>query len=166
MKYIFDFDRTLFDTEALKREISRRRLSKLQGKPEVWDFISPADFLYEDTTHYLQKNNFQKCSVLTMYEPRLGPHAEAYQTRKVHDSGITQYVDQVVVMRGLKGPYVSKMSREDPVVFVDDSVEQLTSAAHMCPQALCVQMVRSGTERQETFPVITSLEELDTIIDT
>ena len=148
MKYFLDFDRVLFDHDALKTAIQARQLEHLYAEPTLWDQLSPADFLYDDVSEFLAALPIAKTVVISAYTARIGPNAAVYQDRKLAESGIGDLVSEVVVMDGPKAPYIAdRLSAGESGFFVDDKRRYVEEVAVACPSVTCVQLLRPGAER-------------------
>jgi len=163
MRYILDFDRTLFSTE---RFVSAAMLDEQDGSrltASIWDTYDASSFLYDDTIPFLESLTPAQVIILTAWSERFGPQVYDFQTAKVERSGVAKYVSQVVLVSGDKGPHIGKLLTSEPTVFVDDKIAQLLSAKEHCPELTVVQMIRpsvSGLATHPSVPVITSLKEL------
>ena len=166
MKYILDFDGTLFNTKGLTEAVIEAQLTDIHTTPEVFDQLSPRDFLYEDTIDFLSRCTDQ-VYILTMMSPVDGPYYKEFQHRKVNDSGIGEYVTEIVYMEGLKGDSVTRLA-EGSTVFLDDRYAQLASVAETCPEVRVVQMLRPDLDR-EVYPgvaIVHNLTEFEDLVKT
>lgn len=172
MKYFLDFDRVLFDHDALRQAIQAEQVEHLYAEPALWDVLTPADFLYDDVPDFLAKLPTADTVVISAYTARIGPNAAAYQDRKLAESGIGNYVSEVVVMDGPKAPHIAARTT-DLAYFIDDKrryVEEVTSA---CPNVTCIQLLRPGAQRTKfddvtkpdlVIPVVPDLVEVAAIM--
>ena len=167
MRYSFDFDRTLFATEDLYEAAREIRMQPNWATPQVWDTLDASSFLYPDTITFLEALERQKIVLLTAWDPVLGPQAYEFQKAKVEKSGISKYVDQIVLMEGNKGMHIQELYDGTPTVFVDDKVEHLLAAKECCPDVRVIQMVRpsnAGLPTDASVQVVTDLAELSDVM--
>lgn len=174
MKYIFDVDETLFDTEKFRQDAEPYKADGTWVTPGIWDVLDAADYLYPDVLSYIESLGKENVILLTAVTPDLGPESEAFQKAKVEQSGLFKLASQTIFMEGLKGPHIKELAASSgPMVFVDDREIQLQSAREYAPEVLAVRMERkltTGGGQFESipglseFPKITSLEALDTVI--
>ena len=168
MDFIFDFDRTLFDTAHFVNEAAPYKESGLYITPAIWDILDATTFVYSDVLSFLQKIGKEHSTILTAMTPTLGPLAREFQKAKLERSGVSAYTRQVIFMEGKKGKYVKEIFSGKPTIFVDDTLEQLQSVKAFCPEVVCIQIIRPNSEgRSEVssssdIPTVTSLQELET----
>jgi hypothetical protein len=163
MRYILDFDRTLFSTERFISAAALDVQDSSRLTASIWDTYDASSFLYEDTIPFLESLSPEKVVILTAWSERFGPQVYDFQTAKVERSGVTKYVSEVELVSGDKGPHIRKLLTSEPTVFVDDKIAQLLSAKEHCPEVTVVQMIRpsvSGLPTHPSVPIITSLKEL------
>lgn len=166
MKYIFDFDHTLFNNDLFREASAAYVESGLWVTPAIWNILEARSFLYEDTVDFLTSLQKEDVRILTAMSPALGSDARNFQKVKLEKSGLAKYVSEIIFMEGDKGPYVQEMHDGTPTVFVDDKLAHLVSVKKMCPKVHVVQMVRPGLEDRipvsmvKEIPVISSLSEL------
>lgn len=173
MKIILDFDRVLFDHDALRLVMKKRGLEEFYAHSDLWDHISPADFLYEDAITFLESYEKESIVILSAYTARVGPDAEQYQTRKVFEAGIENLVSEIIIMDGAKSPYVCKYKNEK-TFFVDDKRLYVEEVSKNCPEVSSVQLLRPDAERtkndieeqDKNLPilVVENLQQVDVII--
>jgi FMN phosphatase YigB (HAD superfamily) len=147
-----DFDRTLFDTgqfyEWLGEKVDERILELTSGT------IAPPDFpamLYPDTVPFLLEVRKNYHLVLLTYTAHI---TRALQEKKVFGSGLTAYVDDVLIVSGERGSggkakEVEHLAGEsDNVsathVFVDDRPENISEVKELNPAVLCIRIDRAG----------------------
>jgi len=173
MKLILDFDRVLFDHDALRAAMEQKSLAHLYAEPELWDHIHPSDFLYADVIPFLSSYKKADITIVSAYTARIGTNAEVYQKRKIVESGITDYVQDIVIMDGSKAPHVSA-STADRAIFVDDKRTYVEEVFNLCTGVTAVQLLRPNAERAKndvigdvTLPiaVVHDLAELSAIIE-
>jgi hypothetical protein len=171
MKYLVDFDRTLFDFEALKAQVTSDEKHDLVGMVEFWEHYTATDFLFPDVLSWLEDKGKDAVHVLTAFSPYLGAEAEAYQREKIHSGGFNELVGAITVMEGEKGLAAAKIAERflphEPIVFIDDWDEQCASVKKYLPQAHCFLISRYGVV-PEVVPagvtVVSSLREVDGIM--
>ena len=173
MKYILDLDHTLLDTTAFADALAKDGRGDEPVNPRMWYDYSAADYLYSDVVPWLQRIQTADILLLTAYTPALGLEAEAYQRAKVDSSGLAALVSEVVFMEGLKGVVAAEIAKQfpphEPIVFVDDRVEQCLSVKAALPHALCCVMRRDSETKTtaptlEGMPVVHTLADVDAII--
>ena len=180
MTYFLDFDRTLFDTEALYAYLLDNALvpepyattlrDRFPGKAdyssEPWKLFNaalergdfqyvpdhPERFLYPDTLDFLQKHG-SLSTVVTVGLLNI-------QQAKVEATGVAALVADVVYAGFREKGEVLK--ERYPVAlpdafYVDDSLTQLDSVARHCPWLTLYEMRRDGKEGSGTYPVVHSL---------
>jgi len=166
MKYILDFDSTLFNTDLFREKVKTDGREGMLMTPKIWNFYNARDFLYPDTIEFLQSKEKDNLIILTAMSPVPTRAACEYQKEKLKNARMEEFVDRVVVMEGDKGPYVKELCSGGGAIFVDDRAEHLISAKKLCQDVLCFLMVREGLIREsnENVAKVTSLAELDTMI--
>ena len=143
-----DFDRTLFDTEQFYDWLGDSVDSRIRDL--VLGTITPPDFasmLYPDTLSFLQRTQGTHRLVLLTHIAN-----PALQEKKIHESGISPYMDDVLIVTGehadiAKGraakEYLSKSS--DLItghIFVDDNPENISQMKALNPSMTCVRIDR------------------------
>lgn len=174
MKYVFDFDRTLFDVARLYDSLERQNLRHLAGSLESLPYLDVESLLYADVRAYLASKDPSDCFILSSSSGLTGEWEAAYQRAKIDASGVTELVSEVLVMQGEKGPALagiaSRFPPTEPLVFVDDRIEQCLSVRASVPQAICCLMVRDqsvigDTSAVQGIPVVHTLAAVDAIIE-
>jgi hypothetical protein len=168
MRYILDFDHTLFDTSQFITDVCSAGLTREQYiSPEIWERFDASAYLYDDVLPFLRVVGKDQVQILTAITPELGPHSAAFQRAKLDRSGIGAYVHSVHFMEGLKGTHVAKLYDQSPTIFVDDRHDQLRSVVQICPEVQVVEIVRTKVTSENSAPpqaqqwhVINSLVEL------
>lgn len=166
MKYILDFDHTLYEVSRFKEDAASYKTDGTWVTPAIWDILDAKNYFYEDVFSFIQKQGKGNVTILTAMTPSLGPLAREFQKAKLEKSGIAALVGEIVFMEGEKGPFVKDLYDNTPTVFVDDTFAHLVSAKQHCPDVHAVQMVRPGLEDRgeistsPSIPVISSLREL------
>lgn len=173
MKYLLDFDRTLMDTDRLGAAARLEEKLHLVGTPDFWDHYQATDFLYADVLAWLRAKDTADVHILTAYKPSQGELAKLYQEGKIGSGGFSDHVGGVTVMDGQKGPVAAAIAKQwlpsEPIVFVDDLLEQCLSVKEALPEAHCFLMCRGGARVEALLPpgltTVCSLLEVDVIMD-
>jgi hypothetical protein len=173
MIFAFDFDRTLFDTDADMAAITAENATHLIGDPAVNHVVDPTPFLYGDTIPFLASHERSRLYIVSAVTARYGPLAEAYQRDKIVRTGVASLVNEVLLTGDSKVAALSSLLekyRHEHVVFIDDKTDVLLEVLHALPELVCVHMVRKGAKRMsdvtlpEHIPVIQSLAGLASIV--
>jgi uncharacterized Rossmann fold enzyme len=173
MKYILDFDKTLFDTPACYAHIADTKNHNFEFTPELWEEFSSCEFLYNDVLDWVTSKDKEDLYILTAITPEQSGQATEYQKAKLLCSKLTELVTDTVFMVGAKGEYVrdiiGKFPAEESVVFVDDKIEQCLSVKEVCPEIICCLMVRDkdvigDVKEVQNIKVVYSLSDVDVII--
>lgn len=166
-----DFDRTLFDTEQLYGWLEGRdERYLLEEKIKGPDFAS---MLYSDALPFLK--TARDAHFLVLLTSTANP---LVQKKKIDGSGVTPYLDDVIMVDGVKGNYSGKGSaakeylqeRESESgrhVFVDDTLGSVSEVKMLNPKVRCVWISREQSEKKISAPglfppddVISTLSEL------
>ena len=168
MRYIFDFDHTLFDTDRFSVAAEPYKADGLWVTPAIWDILDASSFFYADTVPFLENLDPTDVTLLTAWTPVLGSEAYEFQKVKVERSGIQDLLTEVQIVEGDKGSHVRELYDGRATVFVDDRVDHLLSAKKHCPDVQVVQMIRPGVgdlPTDQAVPVISNLNELSNVIN-
>ncbi len=183
MTYFLDFDRTLFDTEALYAYLLENALvpepyattlrDRFPGRADYssapWKLFNaalergdfqyvpdhPERFLYPDTLDFLRTHG-SASTVVTVGLIKI-------QQAKVEATGVASLVSDVVYAGLREKGEVLKERYPTPLsdaLYIDDSLTQLDSVARHCPWLTLYEMRRDGKEGSGKYPVIRNLEEL------
>ena len=159
------------DTDRLRDAALFEEKSHLVGNPDFWDHYQATDFLYDDVLAWLRAKDTADVHILTAYKPSQGELAKLYQEGKIGSGGFSDHVGGVTVMDGQKGPVAAAIAKQwlpsEPIVFVDDLVEQCLSVMGALPEAHCFLMCRNGRPEMALPPGLTpvcSLLEVDAMI--
>jgi FMN phosphatase YigB (HAD superfamily) len=167
----FDFDRTLFDTDADVVAMTSQGVADRIGDPYVNTIVDPTPFLYPDTIPFLESYNRRCLYVVSAITARYGPLAEAYQKDKIARTGVEAHVSEVLLTGDSKVAALSSLvekHRGEQVVFIDDKTDVILEVYEALPEVVCIHMVRAGAKRMsETslpgrIPVVHSLAECAT----
>lgn len=168
MKYILDYDRTLFDTQALYDALDRDGVGRRTVTPAIWQDYQVADFLYPDTVPFLQRHQPSDLIILTAYNPAYGPEAKAYQVTKVEQSPVIDLVSQIHYVPGDKGQtarqIVADHDSDQAFVFVDDVLQHCQAVQAAVPACRCFLMQRQPSDVSPS-PGITAISSLDELTD-
>lgn len=174
MKYILDFDHTLFDTERFAQTVREDNRADLLITPTIWQFYAVRDFLYDDVLPWMQSKTPASLHILTAMTPEYGPLSCAFQKEKLHSGKFEEFVSDITFMVGEKGETAAEIASQFPphetTVFVDDRIEQCLSVQQALPQAVCCLMVRDASQIGDVktvrgIHVVHTLAEVDGIIE-
>jgi len=167
MRYVLDFDRTLFDTERSYVRFEERGL--VAGDPAAWEVLDSAEFLYPDTRQFLERTRgVHPMAVLTFADTETyGPANSVFQRTAV-ERAVGQYVDEIVCTEDPdKSKHVSLFRSGEPVVFLDDTPAMLECVAAAHPHVLCVHVRRPETKHYDTetsFVTVSSLDDIEAVL--
>ena len=173
MKYILDFDRTLFNSPACYQYITEQK-GEFEFTAEALADIEVCQFLYDDVISWLNTESKADLYILTAISPKYGPSAGDFQREKLFCSQVVDAVKDVVFMEGLKGEPVAEIAKQfpphEPLVFVDDRIEQCLSVKSAAPEAVCCLMVRDPAVVGEVsevqgIKIVHCLADVDAIIE-
>ena len=166
MKYILDFDRTIFDTDRLYKELESTGNRDLAGTIESLDKLNVPDLIFADAIKFISMHNKLDIVVVTSCLGKTAVWDKSYQEEKIKRSGIRDLVGVVDVVVGEKPKAVLKHIQTDRCVFVDDMEKHLLSVKKAIPEIICVQISRTKNldEKTSEFVQISTLAELDVII--
>lgn len=170
MKFILDFDYTLYEVSRFKEAALPYKEDGMWLTPAIWDKLDATSFFYPDTLDFIQRQGKENVVILSAMTPALGPQAREFQKAKLARSGIGEFVSDVIVMEGDKGPYVKDLYTGEPTVFVDDTLLHLYSSQRHCPEVGTVQIIREdavGRGEVSThidIPVVATLTELEELL--
>lgn len=174
MKYILDFDRTLFDVEALYQQLDRTNARHLAGTTDSFKTVSMADLLYPDVTDWLQQKPIEDLYILSSSSGLTGEWERDYQREKIIATGVGALVAEVIVVQGEKGGSAAEIAKRFPpsdrIVFIDDRIEQCLSVQMCVPRAQCCLMVRNkdvigDISQVRGIQVVHDLSTVDAIIN-
>jgi FMN phosphatase YigB (HAD superfamily) len=143
----FDFDRTLFDTDAYHRAVSENGLQHLAVTPELFTKLNPAPFLFSDVHVFLKTQSRDTVYIVSAISPELGPHAGEYQREKIRATGMFEQVRDVILVIGTKAPALLELVKNHPnetIWFVDDKEENLIDARACSPWVRPLRIARNG----------------------
>jgi NAD(P)-dependent dehydrogenase (short-subunit alcohol dehydrogenase family) len=169
MKYILDFDRTLFDVDTLYEQLARCRQSHLAGTIESFAHVAIADLLFSDVPQFLSDKKPADVYILSSVSGLSGQWETDYQTAKIAASGLAEQVAAVQVVSGEKGVAAASIAAgfpsAEPIVFVDDRIEHCLSVQAAVPEAHCWLIVLRPSiigdrKSVQGIPVVHSLSEV------
>lgn len=170
MKYIFDFDRTLFDTDAFKAE-QRKRLVVNSVRP--LEGVSLSTYVFEDAFKFLREHDKGDMCIVSSCSGFNGVSSLTFQKAKIEGSGVTEYVSAFYVVPEGKEETLKNLSLQPDAVFVDDMTKHLYAAREARRDLRVVRIARDAVTTKESpdtsdsaIPVVTNLLELDAIIET
>lgn len=145
-----DFDRTLFDTDAFYLWLGPNRVERLA---QVVSSATPAPdfrtYLYPDTIDFLRTAHKTHRLVLLTYTVNT-----ALQEKKVRESGVLPFFDDVLMAQGEEGNRTGKGTLAHAYVaakgasghehlFVDDTPQNIDEVKRMNPAIRCVRIDRT-----------------------
>ncbi len=187
MKYFFDFDRTVFDTESFKHAYEKRpSIQELlhQAKEALKEFFgnkrsSSRYRIFSRTIGtYLSHRRFGfvpeelKEYLYPDAAAFLAAHSEdctivtygvrAFITAKVANALTSYPLGDIVYTPRKKGRRLRRLTegKDGPFIFVDDAHFQLESVGKVCPDIKLYEIRRDGHKGDGRWPVIRSFEEL------
>ncbi|HRH55702.1 MAG TPA: diacylglycerol kinase family protein [Candidatus Paceibacterota bacterium] len=187
MRYFFDFDRTVFNTPAFKKDFARHpslRELLAQAKAIVLEVFDPnkKTSLRRIVTRTLGTYASHRRFGFTPLELKeyLYPDAveffskygkdcvivtygvQAFITAKVANALSDFSLADVVYTSRKKGRTIKRLTKghQGPFVFVDDAHFQLESVSKVCPDVEVIEIRRDGNPGDGRWPVIRSFDEL------
>jgi FMN phosphatase YigB (HAD superfamily) len=169
MKYLFfDFDRTLFDTEAFYNTIERL---VLQGDGVFHQIHSLESFLYPGTKDVLQSLVTKGHTlILVTYGLRAVQETKFLRCNIGHYFTETFYVEQGSKAKVIKD-YCKQLPEPLPqenIIFIDDTISHLEFFKQKIPSARAFRMCRPGAKGNEIvdqrFKTIIDLREIETYL--
>ena len=157
MRYFIDFDRTIFDTPAFKKELSfRKRTLAVFFRHGRFIFLPDElrKFLYPEVEDFFAKHGHE--ITIVTYGVKM------FITAKVAATLADFPVDAIVYTHKKKGHVLRKLiaKEEGPYAFIDDMVFQLESVSKRCPTVKVFEMRRDGRAGDGRWPVVHSLNDL------
>jgi len=166
MKYILDFDRTLFDTELLYEAFARDGIDRNILEPVIWESYQAKDYLYSDTLPFLNQHDPSDLIILSAYGTKYGPQVRQYQQGKVEQKPITDLVSQIHFVEHDKATMMQTIAAscnpDDQLVFVDDLIEHCVAVQTAIPNCQCYLIQRNNATQSlpDGITVIQSLTQL------
>lgn len=172
MKYLVDFDHTLFDTSAFVEEVIADGREEILVTPAIWQWYDVRAFLYDDVLSWLASKAKEDVYILSAMTPELGPESCTFQREKIASGKFESLISDTILVVGLKGKaareIASQFPASEPTVFIDDRLEQCLSVKEALPEAHCFLMLREGRSAtpHAAIPMVTNLEMVDAIMKT
>jgi len=169
MKYILDFDRTILDTDSLKKIQADKFGLDVLGTLDSFEDINIEGLFFEDAVEFLQSHKKQDMCVVTSCTGITGICWPEFQKKKLELSNIKKYVDDVFVVPKQKDEVIRRISKGGPAIFVDDYVVYLDLVKEKVPGVETVHLLRDNILKSEEksrykHKEIKLLTELDAII--
>lgn len=170
MKYILDFDRTLFDADALLADFRKDQVDLTALTAATLAPYTMADYLYPDVLDFLGRKNPQDVYILTALSVKYGERILEYQTAKVEQEPLLGLIKEVVYTEKDKGEPARKITTQftqpETVVFVDDLISNCLAVKASLPRAKCFLMVREPGEvgdicSQRGIPIVHTMAEVE-----
>lgn len=165
MKYILDFDRTVFDMESLYQAIAKQNPDATLGTVESLEGIDLEQFLFADALEFFVQHAAENIEIVSSGFGLTGQWELAYQTEKIRRSNVTQYVAKSHVVTDSKIAEIKQIAESaKEVVYVDDHPENIANALENIDGLQVVYIDRSGEGKVITgAATISLLTELDKI---
>lgn len=187
MKYFFDFDRTVFDTESFKRAYAKRPgLSGLwqQAKDVVREFFGSSrsiskrrvfartlgtflshrrlGFFPEELRDFVYPDAARFLATHSAESTIVTYGVRAFITAKVTNALTSFPLGDIIYTPRKKGRTIRRLTQksEGPFTFVDDAHFQLASVHRACPNVRVIEIRRDGQDGDGRWPVIRSFDEL------
>ena len=166
MKYLLDFDRTVFDMEGLYKAIDRHNPDAVLGSVESLEGIDLEGLLFPDAIEFFNTHPKEQMEIVSSGFGLTGQWEVSYQQKKIELSGVAKYVNAIHVVADSKISTIKRIAREcDDVTYVDDHPENVQNAIQHIPGLSVVYLDRTGKGVQIAGATsITSFAELDAII--
>lgn len=170
MKYILDFDRTLFDADALLADLEKDQVDFSQLGPEVLEGRPSEQYLYPDALEFLRTKNREDVYILTALSTRYGDRILEFQKAKVEQEPILSLVQEMKYTEREKGDpardIAKQFSQSDTVVFVDDVLANCLAVKAALPKVKCFLLVRDRDVvgdilSERGIPIVHTLAEVD-----
>ena len=166
MKYILDFDRTVFDMDALYEKIESVNPGVEVGTVESLKDINLEELLFPDALDFFSLQDQENIQIVSSSFGLTGQWDLEYQKIKIEKSNVAQYVSDVHVVADSKISTIKRIARNvDQAVYVDDHPEHVLNAMQHI-SGLTVVYINRKNEQPEIPGVktIRSLAELEGII--
>jgi len=162
MKYLLDFDRTVFDMEGLYQAIKQTHPGIDLGTVASLKGIDLEQFIFPDALQFFTAHNPEHIEIVSSGFGLTGQWEVEYQAKKIEQSGVSQYVHAIHVVADSKITTIKRLAREsDQVTYVDDHPEHIASAVQHIPGLQVVFIDRTGSQSPVTgATTISSLTEL------
>lgn len=129
MKYLLDFDRTVFDMEGLYAAIKKQNPQETLGSVESLEGIDLEALLFPDAIDFFKAHNAADIEIVSSGFGLTGQWEVSYQQKKIELSGVAKYVGAIHVVADSKISTIKRIAREsDSVMYVDDHPENIQNA--------------------------------------
>ncbi len=148
MKYLLDFDRTVFNMEGLYQAIDQHNPNAELGTVASLQGLDLEQFLYPDALAFFNTQDPANIDIVSSGFGLTGQWEVEYQTKKIELSGVATYVNAVHVVADSKISTIKRLAREsDDVTYVDDHPEHIATAVQHIPGLEVVYIDRSGVQQ-------------------
>ena len=163
MKYLLDFDRTVFDMEGLYLAIEQNNPGVDLGTTASLEGIDLEQFLFADAVQFFSTHAKTDIEIVSSGFGLTGQWEVEYQTKKIALSGVAKYVNNVHVVPDSKISTIKRIAREsDEITYVDDHPENVANAVQHISGLVVVYLDRSGQSTEIAGArTISTLSELD-----
>jgi len=168
MKYLLDFDRTVFDMEGLYQAIEKQNPGVDLGSVTSLKGIDLESLLFPDALDFFSMVPLENIEIVSSGFGLTGQWEVEYQTKKIELSNVAKYVNQVHVVADSKISTIKRIAREsDEVTYVDDHPQNVSSAVQHISGLRVVYLDRSGEHKLMTGArTISLLSELNVTMET
>lgn len=165
MKYLLDFDRTVFDMDSLYEEILRVNPDKTVGTIESLEGIDLKQFLFADAVSFFQNKEKENIEIISSCFGKTAQWDKQYQIEKINRSGVQNFVAAVHVVEKSKVDTIRELTRGNSAVFVDDHPEHVKEVTTQMADVKVLYLDRKNTGVNiDGSSYITTLAELDAIM--
>lgn len=165
MQYFLDFDRTVFDTDAMYVEMRKRVAEDNMGTLTALDSVEVKDYLFKDALDFFNTHSALDIYIVSSCIGTSGMWDISYQREKVERSGIEKYVNELLVVETTKVDVIKKYLKEGSgALFVDDLERHLQEVHNSIPEITVCCIDRVGKVNNSEFLIIKSLNELDEVL--
>jgi hypothetical protein len=167
MKYLLDFDRTVFDMDGLYLAIATQNPDATLGTTGSLVGIDIEALLFPDALGFFATHDQNQIEIISSGFGLTAQWEVAYQTEKIKLSGIAKYVTAIHVVPDSKVSTIKRLVRESEgdVTYVDDHPENIKNALQNIPTLSVVYLDRSGEQKEiPGATTIARLTDISTII--
>jgi len=165
MQYFLDFDRTVFDTDAMYIEMRKHVDEAVIGTLSSLDSVETKDYLFKDALDFFNNHKASDIFIVSSCIGKSGMWDISYQREKVERSGIGKYVSELLVVETTKVNAIKKyLKAGTSSLFVDDLERHLHEVHEHIPEITACCIDRTGGVGNSEFPIIKSLNELDGVL--
>ena len=167
MKYLLDFDRTVFDMDGLYLAIAATNPDATLGTLDSLENIDLEALLFPDALEFFATHEQLQIEIVSSGFGLTAQWDVSYQTAKINRSNVAKYVSAIHVVPDSKISTIKRLTRdsETDVLYVDDHPENIKTAVSNISHLKVVYLDRSGAGA--VIPgatTISSLTEIDAII--